>query len=124
MTGVYNPTLVALACLVAAGGYFVIPQIAAHIGRAVYGTRRYWLLGGGFVLGTALWSSSFIGMLAYHLPIPIAYARGTIVTSWFLAVLVSALTLYSASRGTLRHKTLAWHSVLIGAGLATMQYTG
>ena len=124
MTGVYSPTLAALACLVAAGGFFIVPQIAAHIGRAVYGTRRYWLLGGGFAVGTALWSSSFIGMLAYHLPIPIAYARGTIVSSWFLAVLVSALTLYTASRATLRRQTFAWLSVLIGAGLATMQYTG
>ena len=124
MTGVYNPTLVALACLVATGGFFTVPQIAAHIGGAVHGARRYWLLGGGFALGSALWSSSFIGMLAYHLPIPIAYDSGTIATAWLVAVLISTLTLYTASRAALRRQSLIWLSMLIGAGLATMQYIG
>jgi len=124
VTGVYNFTLVALAYLVATGGFYVTPKMAVHIGRADGPAKRYWLIGGGAALGAALWSSSFIGMLAYHLPIPIAYHDGTVATSFLVAVVVSAMTLYVASHATLRRKTLVWLVVLIGAGLGTMQYIG
>ena len=124
MTGVYNFTLVALAYLVATGGFYITPKMAVHIGRADGQAKRFWLIGGGAALGAALWSSSFIGMLAYHLPIPIAYHGGTVATSFLVAIVVSATTLYVASHATLRRKTLAWLVALIGAGLGTMQYIG
>jgi NO-binding membrane sensor protein with MHYT domain/GAF domain-containing protein len=124
VTGVYNFTLVALAYLVATGGFYITPKMAVHIGRADGQAKRFWLIGGGAALGAALWSSSFIGMLAYHLPIPIAYHGGTVATSFLVAIVVSATTLYVASHATLRRKTLAWLVALIGAGLGTMQYIG
>jgi NO-binding membrane sensor protein with MHYT domain len=36
-----------------------------------------WLLGGAFAMGMGIWSMHFIGMLAFSLPIPMAYDVGT-----------------------------------------------
>jgi methyl-accepting chemotaxis protein PixJ len=35
--------------------------------------RLGWLIGGSLTMGTGIWAMHFIGMLAYHLPVAIAY---------------------------------------------------
>jgi methyl-accepting chemotaxis protein PixJ len=35
--------------------------------------RCCWLIGGSLTMGTGIWAMHFIGMLAYHLPVAIAY---------------------------------------------------
>jgi signal transduction histidine kinase/DNA-binding response OmpR family regulator/NO-binding membrane sensor protein with MHYT domain len=124
LTGVYNFSLVALAYLVATGGFYALPKMAVHMHGTQGPAKRYWLCGGSVALGAALWSSSFIGMLSYHLPIPIAYHVGTVASSFLLAVVVSALTLVVASNATLRPRARAALAVLAGAGFAAMQYIG
>src|SRR5215475_4954108 len=52
-----------------------------------------WILGGAFSMGTGIWSMHFIGMLAFHLPILVAYDLPLTTASWVIAVVVSGFAL-------------------------------
>ena len=53
---------------------------AGHGGRIsnVRGrAAKYWLAGGASAMGLGIWSMHFVGMLAFSLPIPLGYDRGS-----------------------------------------------
>src|SRR6202790_1790700 len=50
---------------------------------------RVLAFGGGGVVGACIWSMHYIGMLAFILPIPVAYHWPTVLLSLFAAVLAS-----------------------------------
>src|SRR3569833_3520141 len=75
----YSFPLVVLSYLVAALASHVTLSLAQRLHPA-YGTgleprRLYspWIVGGAFSMGTGIWSMHFIGMLAFHLPVQVAY---------------------------------------------------
>src|SRR5580704_8450327 len=99
-------------------------DLAGRVTAAGGWTRAAWLLGGAGAMGTGIWSMHYIGMLAFILPIPVAYHWPTVLLSLLAAILASAVALGVASRqkmGALR--TLAG-SVLMGAGISSMHYIG
>jgi len=66
----------------------------------------------------------YIGMLAFILPIPVAYHWPTVLLSLFAAILASAIALYVVSREKMGASRAAAGSVLMGAGIASMHYIG
>jgi diguanylate cyclase len=124
MTGTYSPALVALSFLVAVAASYVALALAARI-TAVHGWAvGYWLLGGAVAMGTGIWSMHFIGMLAFHLPIPMSYDVGTTVASLLLAIVVSGFALFIVSRNVVGLRTLALAGPIMGLGIAGMHYVG
>ena len=101
MTGVYSPALVALSYIIAMMASYVALDLAGRLttarGRAVY----FWLTGGALAMGTGIWSMHFIGMLALHMPIPMAYALPTTFASMVIAVIVSGFALFTVGRANL-----------------------
>jgi len=85
---------------------------------------RIWWAGGSIAMGTGIWSMHFLGMLAYSLPIALGYTRALTALSWVAAVAVSAVALYVASGGALTMRRLAIGSIIMGAGICAMHYTG
>src|SRR5205807_1555018 len=83
-----------------------------------------WLLGGAFAMGMGIWSMHFIGMLAFSLPIPIAYDVGVTIASMLIAIVVSGFALLTVSRASLSMRNLAAGGVLMGIGICSMHYTG
>jgi PAS domain S-box-containing protein len=66
----------------------------------------------------------YIGMLAFILPIPVAYHWPTVLLSLFAAILASVVAL-----GVVGRQKMGWFralagSVLMGAGIASMHYIG
>ena len=49
-------------------------------------------------MGTGIWSMHYIGMLAFVLPIPVAYHWPTVLLSLFAAILASVIALHVVSR--------------------------
>jgi PAS domain S-box-containing protein len=66
----------------------------------------------------------YIGMLAFILPIPVAYHWPTVLLSLFAAVLASIIALYVVSRQKMGASRAVAGSVLMGAGIASMHYIG
>jgi len=120
----YNDALVALSVLIAMFASYVALDIAGRVTAAVGWTRAVWLLGGAVAMGTGIWSMHYIGMLAFILPVPVAYHWPTVLLSLFAAIVASAIALYVVSRQRMNAFRALAGSVLMGAGIASMHYIG
>jgi PAS domain S-box-containing protein len=124
LIGSYSYALVALSVLIAMLASYAALDLAGRVTAAGGWTRAVWLLGGAGAMGTGIWSMHYIGMLAFILPIPVAYHWPTVLLSLFAAVLASIIALYVVSRQKLGAARAVAGSVLMGAGIASMHYIG
>jgi PAS domain S-box-containing protein len=124
LIGSYNYPLVALSVLIAMFASYAALDLAGRVTVASGWTRAVWLLGGAGAMGTGIWSMHYIGMLAFILPIPVAYHWPTVLLSLLAAILASVVAL-----GVVSQQKMGWFralagSVLMGAGIASMHYIG
>src|SRR5437660_7420540 len=124
LIGSYNYALVALSVLIAMFASYAALDLAGRVTAARGWTRAVWLLGGAGAMGTGIWSMHYIGMLAFILPIPVAYHWPTVLLSLFAAIVASVVAL-----GVVSQQKMGWFrafagSVLMGAGIAGMHYIG
>ena len=124
LIGSYNYALVALSVLIAMFASYAALDLAGRVTAARGWTRAVWLLGGAGAMGTGIWSMHYIGMLAFILPIPVAYHWPTVLLSLFAAIVASVVAL-----GVESQQKMGWFrafagSVLMGAGIAGMHYIG
>ena len=75
-------------------------------------------------MGSGIWSMHYTGMLAYRLPIPVFYHIPTVALSLLAAIFASLIALFVVSRQELTTLRVIIGSLLMGAGIATMHYTG
>ena len=122
--GSYNYALVALSVLIAMFASYAALDLAGRVTAAAGSTRAVWLLGGAGAMGTGIWSMHYIGMLAFVLPIPVAYHWPTVLLSLFAAILASVIALHVVSRQRMHASRAVAGSVLMGAGIASMHYIG
>src|SRR6266851_3661363 len=124
LIGSYNYALVALSVLIAMFASYAALDLASRVTAAGGWTRAVWLLGGAGAMGTGIWSMHYIGMLAFVLPIPVAYHWPTVLLSLFAAILASVVALGVVSRQKMGWFRALAGSVLMGAGIASMHYIG
>jgi NO-binding membrane sensor protein with MHYT domain/signal transduction histidine kinase len=124
LIGSYNYALVALSVLIAMFASYAALDLAGRVTAAGGWTRAVWLLGGAGAMGTGIWSMHYIGMLAFILPIPVAYHWPTVLLSLFAAILASVVALGVVSRQKMGWLRALAGSVLMGAGIASMHYIG
>src|SRR5712692_2261432 len=124
LIGSYNYALVALSVLIAIFASYAALDLAGRVTAASGWTRAVWLLGGAGAMGTGIWSMHYIGMLAFILPIPVAYHWPTVLLSLIAAILASVVALGVVSRQTMGWFRALAGSVLMGAGIAGMHYIG
>jgi NO-binding membrane sensor protein with MHYT domain len=97
MIGSYNPWLVTLSVVVAAMASYTALDLARRVTTTQGSSAIAWLLGGACAMGTGIWSMHFVGMLAFSLPIAMAYQVPTTLLSMLIAVVVSAFALSMSS---------------------------
>jgi signal transduction histidine kinase/NO-binding membrane sensor protein with MHYT domain len=128
MHGHFDPGLVALSFLVATlAGYTALAiaeRVTAARLRAGRRTGSAWLASGAVAMGAGIWSMHFIGMLAFRLPIPVAYDIPLILLSLLVAVGASWLALAVASRDLLPLPALLFAGGTMGVAIAGMHYIG
>jgi len=124
LIGSYNYALVALSVLIAMFASYAALDLAGRVTAASGWTRAIWLLGGAGASGTGIWSMHYIGMLAFILPIPVAYHWPTVLLSLFAAILASVVGLGVVSRQKMGWFRAFAGSVVMGAGIASMHYIG
>ena len=124
MVGIYSPELVALSLIVAVFSSYTALELAGRVSQKRGSSSAIWLAGGAFSMGAGIWSMHFIGMLAFHLPIAIAYDAAITALSLVMAIAASGLALYVVSRASVSLRNLLSGATLMGFGIAAMHYTG
>ena len=124
MTGVYDLQLVALSLIVAIIASYTALELAGHVSRKQGKSSWAWLVGGAVSMGTGIWSMHFIGMLAFHLPVTVAYDAAAMMLSMAIAIVVSGLALFVVRRPTLSGQNITAGATLMGVGISAMHYTG
>jgi diguanylate cyclase len=124
MTGTYSPELVSLSIVVAIIASYTALDLAGRVASATAKRCWYWLTCGAFAMGAGIFSMHFIGMLAFKLPVPMAYDVPITLLSLLIAIVVSGFALYTVRRAELGAATLTVSATLIGIGISAMHYTG
>ena len=91
MTGFYDLQLVALSLIVALIASYTALELAGRVSQKQGRSSWAWLVGGAVSMGSGIWSMHFIGMLAFHLPVAVAYDAAATMLSMAIAMVVSGL---------------------------------
>lgn len=118
--------LVALSVAVAIAGSFAALEFAGRMREAnVRGRprRRFSWLGAG-LMGLAIWTMHFVGMLALKMPMAVDYLPGWSLLSMFAAAVGAGLafTIMSQPRISAFHVTTG--GIAMGLAIASMHYIG
>jgi len=124
LDGRYSPALVVLSIFIASAASFTALELAARITAARGRERLAWVAGGSVAMGVGIWSMHFVGMLAFHLPIPITYGLGLVLLSVVVAIAASAVALFISSRPSLGPLALIGGALWMGPAIAGMHYIG
>lgn len=124
LIGSYIPSLVVISILVAILAAYtaldLVGRIVSARGRAVH----LWTVGGAIAMGVGSWSTHFIGMLAFVLPIDLGYDVPLVLLSLLIAIGFAGFALWLATQPRLPALQLSLGAVLLGLGISAMHYTG
>jgi two-component system sensor histidine kinase/response regulator len=124
MISSYNYWLVALSVLIAILASYAALDLAGRTRAARGAPRMIWLIGGATAMGLGIWAMHYIGMLAFHLSVPVLYDVPTVIVSLLAAIAASAVALFVVSRNKLTAMSVVAGSIVMGGGIAAMHYTG
>ena len=124
LTGHYETPLVLLSILVAIAASYAALSLAGRVSESRGRAVAAWIVGGAIAMGSGIWAMHFVGMLAFRLPIPIAFDVPLTLASLLLPIAASCLALWQVSRAELGPVRLAVSAVLMGIGINAMHYTG
>jgi len=124
MTFTYQWPLVAFSVFIAIFAAYTTLRVAFRLAWASQATRLYWIAGGACSMGIGIWTMHFMGMLALHLPIPVAYDPLVTALSLLPAIFASAIALAMLGQQQARAASRFVASVLMGLGIVAMHYSG
>jgi diguanylate cyclase (GGDEF)-like protein len=124
MPSVYNHWLVCLSVLVAVLVSYTALRLAARVAISERQGAQVWLGIGAIAMGIGIWSMHFIGMLAFSLPIPLAYNIPTTLASLAVAIVISGFALWITSGQRLTPLRLGGSAMVMGGGISAMHYMG
>ena len=120
----WNSGLIFLSFMVAFAGSFTAFSQAQRMRSSTGRARGYWLLVGGITLAMAVWSMHFIGMLAFDLPVKVAYDLDLTVLSLLPAVAAGLLGFYILGFKAGNTVAVVAGGFVMGLGIAAMHYIG
>jgi two-component system, sensor histidine kinase and response regulator len=124
LIGFYDFRLVVLSVVIAILASYAALDLAGRVTAARGHIRLLWLSGGAFAMGTGIWSMHYIGMLAFRMPVDVAYDWPMVLLSLLAAVFASGVALYVVSRNTMGITSAGIGSIVMGGGIAAMHYIG
>ncbi|MFO6373131.1 diguanylate cyclase domain-containing protein, partial [Pseudomonas aeruginosa] len=116
-------SLVALAFLVACLAGYTALDMVERVGNSL-SHPRLWQWIGAFCLGSGIWATHFVAMLAFHAPIALRYDLPITGLSLLIAVAASYLAMYMTARPRFGLLPCLLAACCIGLGIAAMHYTG
>ncbi len=122
LVGSYDYGEVARSILIAIAASYAALDLGGRITAARGWARTAWLTGGATAMGIGIWTMHFKGMLAFRLPLTVRYHWPTILVSFVIAVLASAVALYVATRKKMGPAQAWTGSLVMGGGIAALHY--
>jgi PAS domain S-box-containing protein len=124
VSGIHDSNLVVLSILVACFASYTALDLGGRV-RAAFGlARKAWLFTAAIAMGGGIWAMHFIAMLAFVMPVPMAFDVGLTLLSLFVAVVVTGAGLYLISTHEVTPRLLALSGLFMGLGIVAMHYTG
>ena len=122
----WNIPLVILSVLIAIIGSFTTLDHAQRMREASASSAKLWAVAGSITLGMTIWAMHFVGMLAFHLPIPLGYDLTLTLLSILPAIAAALLGFWVQCCSTTRFGTrrILLSGLLMGLGISVMHYTG
>jgi diguanylate cyclase (GGDEF)-like protein len=124
LIGHYTVSLVLISVLVAILASYTTLDLAGRIASASGRTRAMWVCGGGLSMGVGIWSMHFIGMLAFSLPIPLAYDVALTSLTLVMGIFSSGIALWLVSHDRVPVVNILFGALIMGLGTCAMHYTG
>lgn len=124
MAPTYDFGLVALSVLIAILSAYAGLDLASRVKLATGREKFDWLIAGAVVMGLGIWAMHFVGMLAFHLPVPIGIDLPFTLLSILPAIAASGIALYLMQRSNIGFGMLVLGGVLMGGGIGAMHYVG
>ncbi len=122
--GSYDMMLVVFSYVVAVVASYTVLDLVSRISTSTGKNRWLWLLFGAVAMGMGIWSMHFVGMLAFTLPVPIAYDLMVVLVSVLAAIIASFIALYIVSRDRLTLRQLLGGGMVLAIGISAMHYIG
>jgi diguanylate cyclase (GGDEF)-like protein/PAS domain S-box-containing protein len=120
----WSGNLIVLSVLIAMFGSFTALSHAERMRESTGRQATAWMVAGGVTLGMAVWSMHFIGMIAFHLPIPIAYDSRLTFISVLPAIAAALLGFHLLRSPKLQLDKVVIGGFFMGLGITVMHYTG
>ena len=120
----WDSNLVILSVLTAVYGSFAALSHAERMRNSSGKFANVWMVAGGITLGLSIWAMHFIGMLAFHLPIAIAYDLSLTFLSALPAIAAAFLGFYILQRRKINYLRIVLGGLMMGAGISAMHYIG
>ncbi len=125
LEGEYSIPMVVLSILLSIMASYVTLEISRKISVTEdIINKSVWLWSGAAVLGAGVWAMHFIGMMAFVLPIPVAYDIPITLVSIIPVILACYLALWITSRQTINLLSIIFGGLFFGAGIGAMHYIG
>jgi PAS domain S-box-containing protein len=120
----HDTSLVILSVVVAAVASFAALTLTARARSGLTDRRHLWLFAAALALGGGIWTMHFVAMLAFQLPLAVAYDPVATVISMLLAVVVVAAGIWLVDRAEGHWRAWFVAGPIVGIGVALMHYTG
>ncbi len=124
LVGSYNTYIVVLSIFIAIFASYSALSITARITRETGRPRLYWILAGSFVMGTGIWATHFVGMLAFHLNMTVKYNLGLTLLSMMVSVIASWIAFYFSLSKKIGWVKFAVGGFTMGSGIVLMHFVG
>ncbi|TNJ62485.1 response regulator [Paenibacillus hemerocallicola] len=122
--GSHDIVLVVFSYVVAVMASYTVLDLVGRISATSGRSRLLWLLFGACAMGMGIWSMHFVGMLAFSLPVEVAYHLPTVLLSVLVAIVASFVALYMVGRNRLTPSRLLVGGLLLACGISAMHYIG
>lgn len=116
--------LIVLSVIIAIIGSFVALDFAGRMKSSQGRSRKLWFFGGALLMGLAIWSMHFVGMMALIMPMPMTYDEALMALSIVAAVSGSGIAFAIMNRQSLGRIHMVMGSLAMGLAISTMHYTG
>ena len=118
----YNPFLVVSSFVVAVLASYTALCMTPRMRTSHDRIRVKWLVGAALAQGIGIWGMHFTGLLAFNLPVPIAYDVRLVGLSIAISCVGALMALVLASRPQLESSFLVAGGLAIGVAIAGLHY--
>jgi len=119
----YDWRLVILSLVIAIVSSYTALDLARQVSIAFGRASKLWLTGAAIALGISVWLMHFIAMLAYQLPIPVAYNFYIVFLSMVVAIACCGIGLFFVTKKSHNCLLFLAGSSFVGLGIVGMHFT-